>query len=180
MIYTIFAELTERLNEYLSAFYDIPEDIVSLGMPVSSGEEPVNKLQLFLLNLERETSMGIGSACRTDTNGRYPRYSPAWNLNLYFAVAAVFDEKRYADSLKLLSGALAFLQQNGTFRIAGSDTFTIEPVTLSMQELTNVWSILGGTYYPSAVCKLRMLTVDGREVKGTVEKITRPDLQLNK
>ncbi len=179
MIYTILAELTERLNEYLSAFYDIPEEIVSLGMPVSSGEEPVNKLQLFLLNLERETSMGIGSASRTDTGGRYPRYAPAWNLNLYFAVAAVFDEKRYADSLKLLSGALAFLQQSGTFRTAGGDTFTIEPVTLSIQELTNVWSILGGTYYPSAVCKLRMLTVDGREVKGTVEKITRPDLHLN-
>lgn len=180
MIYTIFAELTGRLNEYLGAFYDIPEDIVSLGMPVTSGEEPVNKLQLFLLNLERETSMGIGSVSRTDANGRYPRYSPAWNLNLYFAVAAVFEEKRYADSLKLLSGALAFLQQNGTFRIAGGDTFTIEPVTLGIQELTNMWSILGGTYYPSAVCKLRMLTIDGKEIKGTRETIRHPDVQLNK
>lgn len=180
MLNTIFTELTERLNEYLNAFYDIPEEIVSLGMPAGAGEETTNNLQVFLLNLERETSMGIGPAYQANTGNRYGRYLPAWNLNLYFTVAAIFEDKRYADSLKLLSKALAFLQQNSTFRTSDGNSYTIEPVTLSIQELTNVWSILGGRYYPSVVCKVRMLTIDGKEIKGTAEKITRPDLQLNK
>lgn len=180
MLYTIFTELTILLNEYLSAFYDIPEGMAELGMPGASADDSINKIRLFLLNIERETSLGIGcGADRGNNRGGFAFHSPAWHLNLYFAAAAVFEEKRYADALKILSKTMAFLQQHTSFKTGGGCSFTLEPVTLNMQELTNVWSILGGQYHPSVVCKLRILTIDGNEVSRTSERITRPDAQTH-
>jgi hypothetical protein len=43
---------------------------------------------------------------------------------------------------------------------------TVEPVNLNYQELTNLWSVLGGKYYPSMVGKIRMVTVDAQEIES--------------
>lgn len=49
------------------------------------------------------------------------------------------------------------MQESGTM-------LSIEPVNLSFQEQSNLWSIHGGTYYPSILCKIRLLTMDEQEV----------------
>jgi hypothetical protein len=42
--------------------------------------------------------------------------------------------------------------------------FAIEPVNLSFHELSNLWGIFGGIYYPSVLCRIRTLTVDEQEI----------------
>ena len=171
MLYTVLTELTALLNEYLNAFYDVPEGMAELGSPDTSDEEPANKLLVTLLNIERETAMGIAGNYQPASGGTSAQKNPAWHLNLYFTVAAVFDKKRYAESLKALSKALGFLQQQSTLRLADGQAFSLEPVTANTQELTNLWSILGGKYYPSVICKIRKLTIDGNEIKSTARQV---------
>ena len=36
-------------------------------------------------------------------------------------------------------------------------------VNLSFEELNNLWSVLGGTYLPSAVYKVRLVRVEGSQ-----------------
>lgn len=178
MLYTVLTELTGLLNEYLNAFYDVPEGMAELGSPDISDEEPANKLLVSLLNIERETAMGIAGNYQPVAGGSTSaQQNPAWHLNLYFVVAAVFDKKRYAESLKALSKALGFLQQQSAFRLSDGQRFTLEPVTADTQELTNLWSILGGKYYPSVICKIRKLTIDGHEIQSTATQVGGIDTQ---
>lgn len=172
MINRILVSITETLNEFLGSYYDIPEGGAEVGtIGGDGGENYMNKVIVSLLNIERETAMGISKICRSGTGSTMTQGDPAWNLNLYFVVAAVFDDKRYAESLKMLSASIGFLQQNSVFPMEGKQSYTIEPVTLSLQELTNVWSIMGGHYYPSVVCKLRMVTFDSADIRRTVNRV---------
>jgi len=61
MIQDIFKHLSERLNEHLKVAFKLPEDLVelvSLGQDLDS-ETFQNKIVLSLINIERETAMGI-------------------------------------------------------------------------------------------------------------------------
>lgn len=171
MIDSVLNCVSEKLNEYLTGFYEVPEKLAALGVPGEGGmEESENRIMISLLNVEREAATGISAGIGGGSGGAFVR-QPAWHLNIYFVVAAVFEGKRYEDGLRMLSGALGFFQQYGVFQQPGGGKFTVELVSLSIQELSNVWSILGGKYYPSAVCKIRMLTLDGNNVSGTAHRV---------
>lgn len=172
MIDQVLLSVTEGLNEYLGSYYDMPEGMVELGVVGGNGGEGIaNKMVVSLLNLEKEGAMGATHVYRSGESDKMMQGAPAWYLNVFFVVAAVFDEKRYGESLKMLSASIGFLQQNVLLVVNGKQKFTIEPVSMNIQELTNLWSILGGHYYPSVVCKIRMLTFDNHEAKRVITRI---------
>lgn len=172
MIDGVLNQIREKLNEYLSGFYEVPEKLADLGFPGGSGpEEGENRILLSLLNVERESAIGIAAGTGENAPGNAGGRMPAWHLNIYFVAAAVFEGKRYEDGLKMLSGTLNFFQQQGVFQQPDGRKFTVEPVSVSLPELANVWSILGGKYYPSVVCKVRMLTFSGNELSGTARRV---------
>lgn len=172
MINLITTKLTGLLNEYLNAFYDLPEEMVEAGIPGASAEEAPNKILVTLFNIEQESTLRNGNAYHSLPSGDFSRSAPPWYMNLYFVVAAVFAAERYAEALKALSKAIAFLQSNTSLVLENGHTVSIEPVTFNIQELTNLWSILGGKYYPSMIIKVRMVTIDGNEIKHTAGKIS--------
>jgi hypothetical protein len=58
-----------------------------------------------------------------------------------------------------------FIQRKNSYNEQDSEIpFAIEPVNLSFHELSNLWGILGGVYYPSILCKIRALTIDEQEI----------------
>lgn len=109
----------------------------------------------------------------------YTRTSPPLLLNLNVVIAAVYDERRYGESLSVLSDTLRFIQSTPRFAVDGTD-YTIEVVTLSTQDQNNVWTLLGGQYYPSVVCKLRRLMIDAEETTGSGATMKQPDLKMIK
>lgn len=172
MIYDVLSVITEKLNDYLNSFYDLPETLAVLSEPGGEeAEEGMNRMQVSLLNVEREGAAGFSTGFGSEAGNHVSKRTPAWHVNLYLVVAAVFEDKRYADGLKMLSIAVSFLQSQTVFVLPGGQKFTIELVSLSIQELTNVWSILGGRYNPSIVCKVRMLTFDSTEMRGVVTRV---------
>ena len=83
-----------------------------------------------------------------------------------------FSSKRYLESIQILLDSISFLQQNSILKLPDQGTITLEPITISMQELSNIWSILGGHYYPSILCKARIISFDGTEIKDIKQRIS--------
>lgn len=172
MINLITTKLTSLLNEYLNAFYDLPEEMVEAGIPDASTEEAPNKIRVTLFNVEQESTLRNGNTYHSLPSGNFSRSAPPWYLNLYFIVAAVFTAERYSEALKAISKAIAFLQSNTSLVLENGQTVSIEPVTFNIQELTNLWSILGGKYCPSMIIKIRMVSIDSNEIQHTARKIS--------
>lgn len=177
MIHDIFKYLSDRLNEHLKKNFQLPEELVEV---ISVGQEldieaHQNKVVLSLINIERETAMGIQVRRKVQENGVYEKLNPSWHLNLIFIIASISNQKQYLQSLKLLSSSIEFFQTENQFNIPGNEKhssnvkITVEPMNASAQELSNVWSVLGGKYYPSIICKIRMITIDSDQV-SSIEK----------
>lgn len=173
MIDTVINTIAEKLNEFLSGFYNRQEVIAEAGViNTPANEEDADKIIISLLSIDRETAMGISNIPKNTQGNAFNLQSPPWYLNLNIVIAAVFSEKRYVDSLKILSESITFLQQNSQVNLPGGQNINIELITLNFQELSNVWSIMGGHYYPSILCKVRMLTFNGNEIKKITGKVT--------
>lgn len=176
MIQDLLTYYVARLDEYLLKRHHQPEGIAEVGFIGNGAEEKPCKLIVSLLNMERETSGGI-SAPMQKTPGGYVRLLPPLLVNLNLMLAAVYDEKRYVESLSILSDTLKYIQSVPSFEWNGQ-TYTVEIVTLSSQDINNVWTTLGGQYYPSVVCKLRRLVIDSEETTGTSQIARQPDIEM--
>lgn len=171
MINKILLSVAEALNVFLGSYYERPEKMAEIGMIGGTEEGSVpNKMIVSLLNVEKEGAAGRRGESKGSGGSALVQGAPAWHLNVWFMVAAVFSERRYGEALKMLSASIGFLQQNVLLTEEGR-TYVIELMTLDMQGLTNLWSIQGGRYYPSVVCRIRMLTFDSEEVKRTVGRV---------
>lgn len=172
MIRKILSALASQLEEFLSRFHNRPEGLATAGLIGNSSEERPNKMVISLLNMERETAGGISSGVRRTEEG-YARTQPPLLMNMNVMLAAVFDERQYGAALEILSDTLRFLQSTPNFQVDGT-TYTIEIVNLSVQDLNNVWTLLGGQYYPSVVCKIRRLYIDNDTVAAGGTTADRP------
>ena len=103
---------------------------------------------------------------------------PTLFMNLDIVLAAIFEEKRYAESLSFLSGTLLFIQSNPLFSFEGV-TYTVEVVSLTSQDMNNIWSELGGQYYPSVVCKIRHLAFDAGTGRAGGQISSRPEINTS-
>ena len=92
-------------------------------------------------------------------------------------LAAVFDERQYGESLSVLSDTLLFIQSSPRFTVEKTD-YTIEIVSTTTQDMNNVWTLLGGQYYPSVVCKIRRLTLDSGEVASAGKTADKPIVEM--
>lgn len=165
MIRKILTYYAERLEEYLSRTYRQPEGIATVGAVGTVSEETPNKLVVSLVNLEKEAS-GDGVYMQRASGGYVGRLVPMM-LNMYIILAAVYESRRYAESLSVLSDTLEFIQSMPKFVVDGR-VYTIEMVPMSTMDLHNIWTTMGGQYHPSVVCKVRGLIIDsGTVISGT-------------
>ena len=89
--------------------------------------------------------------------------NPPMMFNLYIMLAAVYDSKRYAESLAVLTETLQFIQSMPMFTFDGK-SYSVEIETTSTKDLHSIWTTMGGQYYPSVICRVRGLVVDSNTV----------------
>ncbi len=172
MVYRTLSCFAEGLSEYLSRVFSLRDDMVLLSAPENRSGTAPNKLLVTLVNVERETAGGITFVHRS-SGERLTKSSPPWQINLYVLVTAFFAEKQYGEGLRILSESLNYIQNHSVMNVPPSnDTLTIEPVNLSFTELSNLWSICGGAYQPSILCKIRLLELSADELRSTSIPIT--------
>ena len=114
MIHVLINTLAEKMNEFLSSYYERAEIIVEAGsIDATPNEDQSDKIILSIVNIERETAMGISAPYRNTKNNTFQQTSPPWYLNIYIMVAAVFSSKRYLESIQILLVTINHLYANG-------------------------------------------------------------------
>ena len=176
MIKNILIYYAERLDEFLRERFPQPEGIVEIAFIGASSETKKNKLLISLVGIERESAIGISST-RNNRSSIGTEGVPLLNMNLNLILAAVYDEKRYIESLSVLSETLLFVQATPSF-VHNRTSYTLEIVSPSSQELNNTWTSLGGQYYPSILCKLKGLVFDAREIRQTNKELANPIIDM--
>ncbi len=183
MIDLALGYLVSRLDGHLQKEFEFQGPAVTLATPgkTGAGDSPPEGLILSLLQATRDPSAPHG-ILQTEVSGTTAiRRLPALALNVQVLLAANFDD-RYEEGLAALSSALGFFQANPVF---GKDAQTdplpapmrklsIELASLSLQDLTGLWSVMGGRFLPSVVYQLRLVMIDPAKVQrqdGIVQEI---------
>ncbi len=171
--------LTTELNDYFGRTFQLLEDRAVLSAHVSPDGTPVtgivNKMSVSLVNLATESTVRNLQTERVG-NGEL-RLNPAIKLNLWVLFAANFTE--YTEALKFLSSTLAFFQgrpvftpQNSPRLDRGFDRLVVELESLTYHELSNLWGVLGSKYVPSAVYKVKLVTIQDGAVRDRTPAVS--------
>jgi Pvc16 N-terminal domain len=123
-----------------------------------------DKAILTLVNIEEDRSVRLQeTVIKTATTARYK--NPPLQLNVYVLVSIHKDD--YADSLILLGHIIQFFQFQNSFTPlthpnldSRIQKLMVELYTLNFEQVNHLWSTLGGKYLPSALYKIRQLTLD--------------------
>ena len=177
MIKNILSYYAKQLNEFLSRYHHRPEGLAEIGRIGKIDNAVPNKMLVSLLNLERETSGGISCSVQRTAEGGYVRMQPSLQFNLNVMIAAVYDERQYAESLSVLSDTLRFIQSHLSFELDGT-TYTVEVINLTSQDMNNLWSLMGSQYYPSVVVKVRHININTEEIASSNTAINNPVVEL--
>ncbi len=163
MISAILHKISTLLNDNIKLSFNLKQDLVKVQSVDSNATE--GHIAISLANIERDTAAGISFNRKSLSTSHSSLGSPSWQINFYVLIAVVFPKKQYAESLKLITEMLRILQANHiiSFDQSGAQ-YTLEPVNTSFQELSNLWSISGGTYYPSILFKVKTLQIDGDSI----------------
>ncbi|CAN0448283.1 MAG: DUF4255 domain-containing protein [Pseudomonadales bacterium] len=183
MINSALNQLAYELNESLQRTFSLDENIVVVSNTVEQdGSLPLqanNKVALSLINIERETFTQKGggyggSSFSRSVVGHEPIY-----LNLYVMVSICFGGNNYLESMKFLSTAIAFFQRRPVFDHSNTpdlddqiDKLALDIENLSIQDLSNVWGVLGGKYFPSVLYRVRMVAIDPGDIRDQAVSIS--------
>ena len=114
MIRRILTYYAASLDEYLHHKFPQPEGMAEVGFIGSGAGEKPCKLIVSLVNIERETAGGISAGISRNSSDYMRTFAPLL-LNLDLMIAAVYDEKRYAESLSLFYEKLIFIKSQPNF-----------------------------------------------------------------
>jgi Pvc16 N-terminal domain len=188
MIDKAMAFIMGELNSVLLARFHGSESLVVLSS-VSNPDGTLpssieNKVVMTLINVEREPASNSGNWPTRTANEGLLRVSPPLSLNLLVMITASFASN-YSEALRFLGSVMGFFQGKPVFNTQTSPAFpaemerlTMELVNLSIQEINNVWAILGAKYMPSVVYKMRMVVIQENWVGERVPAVTAPDTQV--
>jgi Pvc16 N-terminal domain len=162
MIHNALRVIADNLDQYLGNRFSQSSGIVEITPLGDAGEGAQTgsreRLSITLVNIEQEK---LGHK----PNSHIP--SLPVTIYLYIIIAADYPENNYEEALKLISAAIGFFQSNAVFNHQNTgnldpsiDKLVFEMVSLSIQELSQLWSINGGKYLPSVVYKVRMINIE--------------------
>lgn len=93
--------------------------------------------------------------------------NPAVNLYLTVLFTSVRPESGYGLALQGLQQVIEFFQNKYVFDHSntanldpGIEKLILEMSSLNMEQLQQLWSMLGGKYHPSVVYRIKMITID--------------------
>jgi hypothetical protein len=172
MIAETLAFLASELNGYLNTKLVVTSDprvkLGNVARALDGSLPPDASLQdkaiITLVNIEEDRVARKHEAfVKNGTTVKYK--SPPLLLNLYFLISVHKDD--YADSLVLLGHIVQFFQFQNNFTPlthpnldSRVERLLVDLYTMNFEQVNHLWSTLGGKYLPSALYKLRQLTVD--------------------
>lgn len=126
--------------------------------------DPNYRVLISLVNLEEDRiSKNPEFAVKTDSGLVYK--NPKIFMNLYVLFST--NKNDYEQALQYLSYVIQFFQYRNVFDSNNSPDLPLQIekliadlVTLNFEQLNHLWGVLGGKYIPSALYKVRLVTID--------------------
>lgn len=138
-------------------------------------------LSISVVNVQEEPA--LRNQPHSERRQNRTRYiEPPVHLNLFLLFAFEFQD--YAASLAQLSKTVELFQKKRWFGPAtqtGANAVAFPPkleklvfdmVNLDFEQLNNLWSVLGGSYFPSVVYKVRLVKIQADETVPAHEVLT--------
>jgi len=189
MIYNALNVVATKINDYLKLKFSSNGNYLELSNLLdqdgSLATIDTNKIIATLVNIERETVLGINHQMRKNNNGMHTSMNPPVFINLYLMFTSVYTGKNYMEGLKFISSIIEYLQSVLVFDHSNTpqlnpkiDKLTFEIVNLDMQNLSQLWGAIGGKYMPSVLYKIRMLSLDLEYIKSELVSVSQPNSNL--
>jgi hypothetical protein len=159
MIFQAISFLQQRLNDKVSTVTANIGEIVAGTAPMPG--QGIN-IVLSLVNVEEDRSL---RNLNFQHAGPDLTHKNTVHLNLILLFTALSrGDTPYDNALINLHAVIGFFQHQYVFDHtnspeldAGIERLNIEMMSLTMEQLNQLWSIMGGQYLPSVVYKLRMV-----------------------
>lgn len=134
-----------------------------------------------LINVEEERILRSPVPETTYVGGRHIVVPPPLKVNLHVLFASNFvNAKGYDQALRYLSYVLKYFQAHPVFTQTeypdldpGIERLTVELLSLSYDQLNQIWAFVGAKQLPSAVYKIRVLLLQDADpqIGAPVERI---------
>jgi hypothetical protein len=193
MIVEAMALLLTQLNEYIAQADGSPGaptqavwgNIGQLDRTEIAGDLE-NHLVLTLVNLEEERALKNGRIASPLGAGDVGYMNRPFHLNLFLLFTANY--RNYATALRRLAQVLTFLQGKQKFTYANSPgpnppgggivkfSLAMDLLSLSFEEVNQLWGFLGARQGPSAVFRGRLVVVSDERLLDTGARIQ--DLEI--
>ena len=145
----------------------VPSELGNIGEILAGnnhGED--NNIIISLINIEENRiSRNPQNYVRNGTD--ILMKNPAVHLNLTLLFTSVREVGGYGLALQSIQQTIGFFQKKYVFDHtntplldAGIDKLILEMISFNMEQLQQLWSMLGGKYHPSVAYRIRMITVD--------------------
>lgn len=172
--------LADELNSYLrkrGALTQQEDLVVPSPLVNDKGEWQVaeGKIGLTIINIEEERVLREQVPDQVYLKGNHIVIQPALKLNLtvLFSARQSAAPGSYKNSLNFLSHVLTFFQAHPSFSADNSPGLDSRIVKLNAdllsctpEQLNQTWAYLGSKYLPSAIYRLRMVTLQDSEPKA--------------
>jgi Pvc16 N-terminal domain len=140
-----------------------------------------NKLILVLTNIQKETITARSPMANAGFGERVAASTQPLHINLNVMLAANFGSSNYAEALKFISKAISYFQIHPVFDRQSSpdmdsriEKMILDIENLNIQDLSNIWGILGGKYLPSINYRVRMISISPDNVIAQMPVASRP------
>jgi hypothetical protein len=124
----------------------------------------VDNISCSIVNIEEERVLKSHLPDYTTVNGQHVTMEPELKLNLHLLFAAHFTH--YDQALKYLALLLTYFQAHPVFTAdqypalpPALGKLTVELLSLTYEQLNQIWAFAGAKHLPSVVYRLRMVTL---------------------
>ncbi|KAA3624885.1 MAG: DUF4255 domain-containing protein [Bacteroidetes bacterium] len=129
------------------------------------------KVIITLVNIEEEHTL-TNQKYTKKINNQLIKKEPPITLNLYFLIS--FGVKNYQNKLFQMTKTLEFFQINKLFtpnshpdlKAQGIEKLVFKLFTMDMEQLNDLWGMLGGKFYPSLFYKVRLVEIEAKQSDG--------------
>lgn len=169
MINAVLQFLASKLDDYLRKDLPIQENLVVVSRLMENdgreSEKSVNKLNMFLVNVEKDSVTKNVSHMEFDGFRTIVPPKKIF-LNLYVLLAANFKNANYAEALKYLSKGISFFQDHSVFDRTmfpdmpeGLEKLMLDMENMGLQDMNSLWGMLGCKYVPSVMYRIRTVAL---------------------
>lgn len=186
MIDIALTYIRDVLNEHFRNEFSISENKVVLSNILkndgSVAQNVDGKIVFFLVSLDEESTLK-NSMNRTSgkDNGSVAIKTSPLHLNLQLLFCSNFDSNVYSEGLSYLSSLIRFFHANKVIMLNHLNhsnqkihRLSFELCKLDYDQLSHLWSAVGGKLMPSAIYKVGMVMTDDTPVRKIIPAITNP------